>query len=170
MPLPGRDFRPLALVVLSAMTSVIPAGILAAQDAPQVAVTAATPTAPVTVGDLEIEPIEKVIVRVEKVCGALVVVVLKEPVAVVLRSSSGTWRVDLADLDRPGAQDGANTASGSRRHGGMVGTAAQPYQQPSNRGSQRESTAAVAVVDSAGSPCHAAVPGGDPGLVRVQRT
>jgi len=125
---------------------------------------------PVTVGDLEIEPIEKVIVRVEKVCGALVVVVLKEPVAVVLRSSSGTWRVDLADLDRPGAQDGANTASGSRRHGGMVGTAAQPYQQPSNRGSQRESTAAVAVVDSAGSPCHAAVPGGDPGLVRVQRT
>ena len=41
---------------------------------------------PVTVGDLEIEPIERVVVRVENVCGVIVVVALKEPVAVILRS------------------------------------------------------------------------------------
>lgn len=54
---------------------------------------------PVTVGDLEIEPIERAVVRVERVCGVFVVVALKEPVAVILRSPRGTWRVDLASLD-----------------------------------------------------------------------
>ena len=49
---------------------------------------------PVIVGDLEIEPIERVVVRVENVCGVVVAVALKEPVAVVLRSPRGTWRVD----------------------------------------------------------------------------
>jgi hypothetical protein len=60
---------------------------------------------PVTVGDLEIEPIEKTIVRVENVCGVIVVVALKEPVAVILRSPHGTWRVDLASLDPTGTTD-----------------------------------------------------------------
>ena len=55
---------------------------------------------PVTIGDIEIEPIERSIVRVEKVCGVFVVVVLKEPVAVILRSPRGTCRVDLASFDR----------------------------------------------------------------------
>jgi hypothetical protein len=55
---------------------------------------------PVIVGDLEIEPIERSVVRVENVCGVFVVVVLKEPVAVILRSPRGTCRVDLASLDR----------------------------------------------------------------------
>ena len=59
----------------------------------------------VTVGDLEIEPIEKTIVRVENVCGVIVVVALKEPVAVILRSPHGTWRVDLASLDPTGTTD-----------------------------------------------------------------
>ena len=53
----------------------------------------------VTVGDLEIEPIERIVVRVENVCGVIVVVALKEPVAVILRSPRGTWRVDLASLE-----------------------------------------------------------------------
>ncbi len=53
----------------------------------------------VTVGDLEIEPIERSVVRVEHVCGVIVVVALKEPVAVILRSPRGTWRVDLASLE-----------------------------------------------------------------------
>ena len=57
---------------------------------------------PVTVGDLEIEPIERVVVRVEHVCGVLVAVALKEPVAVILRSPRGTWRVDLASLESLG--------------------------------------------------------------------
>ena len=53
----------------------------------------------VTVGDLEIEPIERSVVRVEHVCGVIVVVAVKEPVAVILRSPQGTWRVDLASLE-----------------------------------------------------------------------
>ena len=57
---------------------------------------------PVTVGDLEIEPIERVVVRVEHVCGVIVAVALKEPVAVILRSPRGTWRVDLASLESSG--------------------------------------------------------------------
>jgi hypothetical protein len=60
---------------------------------------------PVTVGDIEIEPIERAVVRVENVCGVIVVVAVKEPVAVVLRSPRGTWRVDLASLDPAGPMD-----------------------------------------------------------------
>jgi len=69
---------------------------------------------PVTVGDIEIEPIEKTIVRVENVCGVTVVVAVKEPVAVVLRSPRGTWRVDLASLEvmsDPAATSGAAGAT-----------------------------------------------------------
>jgi hypothetical protein len=57
---------------------------------------------PVTVGDLEIEPIERSVVRVENVCGVIVVVAVKEPVAVIFRSPQGTWRVDLASLESSG--------------------------------------------------------------------
>jgi hypothetical protein len=64
----------------------------------------------VTVGDLEIEPIESAVVRVENVCGVVVVVALKEPVAVILRSPGGTWRVDLASLDRASAKDDREAA------------------------------------------------------------
>ena len=60
---------------------------------------------PVTVGDLEIEPIERAVVRVENVCGVTVVVAVKEPVAVIFRSPHGTWRVDLASLDPTGTTD-----------------------------------------------------------------
>ena len=62
---------------------------------------------PVTVGDLEIEPIERSVVRVENVCGVIVVVAVKEPVAVVLRSPRGTWRVDVATLESCLSCDGA---------------------------------------------------------------
>ena len=57
---------------------------------------------PVTVGDLEIEPIERAVVRVENISGVFVVVALKEPVAVILRSPRGTWRVNLESLNRTG--------------------------------------------------------------------
>jgi len=60
------------------------------------------PGTPVTVGDLEIEPIERSVVRVENVCGVIVVVAVKEPVAVIIRSPEGTWRVDLASLESSG--------------------------------------------------------------------
>jgi hypothetical protein len=63
------------------------------------------PGTPVTVGDIEIEPIEREVVRVENACGMFVVVALKEPVAVVFRSPRGTWRVDLQSLDRAGTSD-----------------------------------------------------------------
>jgi hypothetical protein len=49
----------------------------------------------VTVGDLEIELIEKVVVSVDHVGGGILGVALKEPVAIVVRSPAGTWRVDL---------------------------------------------------------------------------
>ena len=49
----------------------------------------------VTIGDLEIEPIEKVVVRVDRLGGGIVGVALKEPVAVILRSPVGIWRLDL---------------------------------------------------------------------------
>ena len=50
---------------------------------------------PRLVGDLEIEPIERIFVRVEKAFGGIAGVALKEPIAVVIRSPAGTWRVDL---------------------------------------------------------------------------
>ena len=52
----------------------------------------------VTVGDLEIEPIECVVTRVENVGGTIIGVALKVPVAVVIRSPGRTWRVDFEDL------------------------------------------------------------------------
>jgi len=57
------------------------------------------PGAPVRVGDLEIQPIERTMVRVEKVCGGIVGVAIKEPVAVIIRTPAGTWRVNLESLD-----------------------------------------------------------------------
>ena len=49
----------------------------------------------ITVGDLEIEPIERIVVRVEHVCGGIVGMALKQPVSIVIRSPAGTWRLDL---------------------------------------------------------------------------
>lgn len=60
---------------------------------------------PVTIGDLEIEPIERAVVHVEHACGVIVVVAVKEPVAVILRSPRGTWRVVLRSLDGSAAMD-----------------------------------------------------------------
>ena len=57
------------------------------------------PGRPVTVGDFVIEPIERTVVRVEDVCGGIVVVATKEPVSVTVRSPAGTWRVNLESLD-----------------------------------------------------------------------
>ena len=39
--------------------------------------------------------IARVVVRVEHVCGVIVGVALKVPIAVVVRSPAGTWEVDL---------------------------------------------------------------------------
>lgn len=50
---------------------------------------------PVTVGDLEIEPIERIVVRVERVGGAIVGMARKQPVAIIVRSPTGTWSLDL---------------------------------------------------------------------------
>ena len=47
-------------------------------------------------GDVEIEAIERVDVRVESVPGGIVGIALKEPVAVIIRTPAGEWRVDLA--------------------------------------------------------------------------
>ena len=49
----------------------------------------------VTVGDVQIEVITRVVVRVERVCGVIVGVALKVPIAVVVRSPAGTWEVDV---------------------------------------------------------------------------
>ncbi len=55
--------------------------------------------ATLTIGDLEIETIERVVVRVEDVWGGIVGVASKEPVAVIIRSPTGTQRMDLEHLD-----------------------------------------------------------------------
>jgi hypothetical protein len=55
--------------------------------------------AKITIGDLEIETIDKVVVRVEDVWGGIVGVASKEPVAVIIRSPAGTRRVDLEHRD-----------------------------------------------------------------------
>lgn len=49
----------------------------------------------VTVGDLAIEPIERVLIHVEQVGGAVVGFAERVPVALVLRSPTATWRVRL---------------------------------------------------------------------------
>ena len=64
---------------------------------------------PLIIGDFEIETIERVVVRVEHVCGGIFGVAVKEPVAVVVRSPAGTSRVDLNSLDEPGASRDADT-------------------------------------------------------------
>jgi hypothetical protein len=51
------------------------------------------------VGDLEIEPIERIVVRVEHAFGGIAAVAFKEPIAVVIRSPAGTWRVELPPPD-----------------------------------------------------------------------
>ena len=51
----------------------------------------------VTLGEVEIEPIEHVVVRVEHVSGMIIGVASKVPVAVVIRSPGRTWRVDFDD-------------------------------------------------------------------------
>ena len=58
----------------------------------------------VTVGDLEIESTERTVVRVERVCGGIVGLAFKQPVSIVVRSPTGTWRLDLqSEPDVPGA-------------------------------------------------------------------
>ena len=49
----------------------------------------------VRVGDVQIEVIARILMRVEDVCGVMVGVALKVPIAVVVRSPAGTWEVDL---------------------------------------------------------------------------
>jgi hypothetical protein len=49
----------------------------------------------VTVGEVQIEVTTKVVMRLERVHGALVGVALKAPVAVVVRSPAGTWEFEL---------------------------------------------------------------------------
>ncbi len=55
----------------------------------------------ITVGDLEIELIEKVVVRVDTVGGGISGVALKEPVAIIVRSPEGTRRLDLDRFTDP---------------------------------------------------------------------
>jgi hypothetical protein len=49
----------------------------------------------VSAGELEIEAIERVVLRVERVCDGIVGLALKQPVSIVVRSPAGTWRLDL---------------------------------------------------------------------------
>ncbi len=49
----------------------------------------------VSAGELEIEAIERIVVRVERVCDGIVGLALKQPVSIVVRSPAGTWRLDL---------------------------------------------------------------------------
>jgi hypothetical protein len=49
----------------------------------------------VTTGGLEIESIERTVVRVERICDGIVGLALKQPVSIVVRSPAGTWRLDL---------------------------------------------------------------------------
>ncbi len=65
----------------------------------------------VRVGDVQIEVIARVLVRVEDVCGVIVGVALKVPIAVVVRSPAGTWEVDLeGDRERERHGEGAADA------------------------------------------------------------
>jgi hypothetical protein len=51
---------------------------------------------PVAVGDVVIEPIERQTVHVDHVGGVIVGAALKEPVAVVIHTPAGSWRVNLS--------------------------------------------------------------------------
>jgi hypothetical protein len=54
----------------------------------------------VTAGGVEIEAIERIVVRVERVGDAIVGVAVKQPVSIVVRSPAGTWRLNL-ESERP---------------------------------------------------------------------
>ena len=53
----------------------------------------------VTIGGLEIETIESVVVCVEQVCGGIIGRAVKQPVAIIVRSPAGTLRLDLQSED-----------------------------------------------------------------------
>jgi len=53
----------------------------------------------VTTGGLEIETIESTVVRVERVCGGIVGLAVKQPVSIIVRSPAGTLRLDLQPAD-----------------------------------------------------------------------
>jgi hypothetical protein len=57
---------------------------------------------PVTIGDLVIEPIEQIVVRVEQVGAGIVGLALKRPVSVIVRSPAGTFRLDLEGTESTG--------------------------------------------------------------------
>jgi hypothetical protein len=60
---------------------------------------------PIVIGNLEIEPIERVVVRAERIGTTIVGLARKEPVAVIVRSPNGTWRIDLDKRDWPDAPE-----------------------------------------------------------------
>jgi hypothetical protein len=49
----------------------------------------------VTAGGLEIEVIERIVVRVERVGNGIAGLAVKQPVSIVVRSPAGTWRLNL---------------------------------------------------------------------------
>jgi hypothetical protein len=51
----------------------------------------------ILVDGVEIEAMVRVVARVERVSGTIVGWALKEPVAIVVRSATGTWRVPVDD-------------------------------------------------------------------------
>ena len=53
----------------------------------------------VSVGDLVIEPAERIVVRVERVGSAIVGLALKRPISVVIRSPTRVFKFDLEDLE-----------------------------------------------------------------------
>jgi hypothetical protein len=55
--------------------------------------------AAVAVGDVVIEPIERIVVRVEQLGSGIVGLALKEPSSVVVRSLTGIFRFDLEDTE-----------------------------------------------------------------------
>jgi hypothetical protein len=56
---------------------------------------------PVTIGDVVVEPIERVLIHIERLGSAVVGFALKEPVAIVVRSSAGSWRIELDRRGNP---------------------------------------------------------------------
>ena len=59
----------------------------------------------VAVGDLVIEPAERIVVHVERVGSAIVGLALKQPTSVVVRSPTRIFRFDLEDLELPDEVD-----------------------------------------------------------------
>ena len=55
--------------------------------------------APIAIGDIEIQTIDRVVIRVDEVVGTIVGIAVKEPIAVIVRSPTGTWRLDLEGLE-----------------------------------------------------------------------